>query len=51
MSNADLSDRQLLRDAIAALRDKNMERAKLLFAEFSERRLARIKAKVANDLA
>ena len=51
MSNADLSDRQLLSEALTAFREKNIERAKPLFAEFSERRVAKVKAKVANDLA
>lgn len=51
MSNADLNDRQLLREAIAAFREKNIERARPLFAEFYERSVARVKAKVANDPA
>ncbi|MBW8843216.1 MAG: hypothetical protein JF608_15740 [Sphingomonadales bacterium] len=51
MSNTDLSDLQLLREAIAAFRTKNIERAKPLFAKYAERRLARIKTKVANDVA
>jgi hypothetical protein len=51
MSNADLNDRQLLREAITAYRKKNIERARPLFAEFSERSIARVKAKVANDPA
>ncbi|WEK02377.1 MAG: hypothetical protein P0Y59_12060 [Candidatus Sphingomonas phytovorans] len=51
MSNADLNDRQLLREAIAAFREKDIERARPLFAEFSERSVARVKARVANDPA
>lgn len=51
MSSADLSDFQLLREAFAAVRAKNIERAKPLFAEFAERRVAKVKAKVANDVA
>jgi len=51
MSNADLSDPELFRAALAAFREKNIERARPLFAEYAERRVARVKAKVANDLA
>jgi hypothetical protein len=51
MSNTKLSDHQLLDKAKAALREKDGERAKLLFAEFSERSVASVKAKVANDPA
>lgn len=51
MSNTELSDYQLLDKAKAALREKNGDRAKILFAEFSERSVARNKAKVANDFA
>jgi hypothetical protein len=51
MSNTELSDRRLLDIAKAALREKDGERAKALFAEFSERSVARDKAKVANDTA
>lgn len=50
MSNADLSDFKLLREAIAALRQKGAEGAKPLFAEFAERRAAKSKAEVANDV-
>lgn len=50
MSNTDLSDLQLLNDAKAALRDKDKHRAAALWAEFCERSVARVKAKVANDL-
>ncbi|MDB5678076.1 hypothetical protein [Sphingomonas bacterium] len=49
MSNTELSDHQLLDVAKAALREKDSERAKLLFAEFSERSVARDKARVAKD--
>ena len=51
MSNAELSDHQLLDKAKAALRDKDGDRAEVLFAEFSDRSVARNKARVANDLA
>ena len=51
MSNPELSDYQLLGEAKAALREKDIERAKPLFAEFSERSVAKVKAKVANDPA
>lgn len=51
MSNPELSDYQLLDEARAALREKDIERAKPLFAEFSERSVAKVKAKVANDPA
>jgi hypothetical protein len=51
MSNTDLSDFQLLRTAIAAYREKNIERAKPLFAEYAARRRAKLKTKVANDVA
>jgi DNA phosphorothioation-dependent restriction protein DptG len=49
MSNTELSNRQLLDIAKAALGEKDAERAKLLFAEFSKRSVARDKARVAND--
>jgi len=49
MSNKELSDHQLLEIAKAALLEKDGERAKVLFAEFSERSVARDKTKVAND--
>ena len=49
MSNPELSDEQLLNEAKTAHREKDIERAKRLFAEFSERSLAKVKAKVAND--
>jgi hypothetical protein len=51
MSNVELSDHQLLDKAKAALREKDVEHAKLLFAEFFERSVARNEAKVANDPA
>lgn len=51
MSNSELSDRQLLDQVRAAVREKNMERAKPLVAEFAARSVARVKAKVANDTA
>jgi len=50
MSEADLSDRQLLLAVRAAVREKDLERAKPLFAEYAERIVARLKAKVANDV-
>lgn len=49
MSSIDLSDRQLLREAFSALREKNVDHAKLLFARFSANRVAKVKALVAND--
>jgi hypothetical protein len=49
MSSIDSSDRQLLREAVSALREKNVERAKPLFARFAENRAAKVKALVAND--
>lgn len=49
MSNAELSDHQLLDKAKAALSVKDGDLAKVLFAEFSDRSVARNKAKVAND--
>jgi len=51
MSNARLSDRQLLAEAVAAFRKKDFKRAKPFLAEFSKRSLAKYKAKVANDTA
>ena len=51
MSTPELSDNQLLAEAKVALREKNGKRAKVFFAEFSERSLARNKARVANDAA
>jgi len=51
MSNAELSDHQLLDKAKTALRVKDRNRAKVLFAEFSDRSVARNKARVANDPA
>ena len=51
MSYIELSDRQLLDQARAAVREKNMDRTKPLFAEFAERSVTRVKAKVANDTA
>jgi hypothetical protein len=51
MSNTELNDHQLLAGAKAALRQKDGERAKAFFAKFSERSLARNKARVANDPA
>jgi hypothetical protein len=49
MSNAELSDRQLLRAALATFREKDIERAKPLFAEYLERSVISLKAKVASD--
>lgn len=51
MSNTALSDHWLLNEAKAALREKDGERVKALFDKFSERSVARSKAKVANDPA
>ena len=51
MSNDELSDRQLLDAACAAVREKGLEQAKPLFAEYAARSVARVKAKVANDVA
>jgi hypothetical protein len=51
MSNTEMSDHQLLDKAKTAIHEKDGERAKVLFAEFSERSVARNKAKVANDPA
>ena len=51
MSNAELSDHQLLDEAKTALRQKDGDRAKGLFTEHSKRSIARDKAKVANDSA
>ena len=51
MSNSESSDWQLLGEARVALREKDLERARPLFAEYSERRLARLMAKeIANDV-
>jgi len=50
VSEADLSDRQLLLAVRAAVREKDLERAKPLFAEYAERSVVRLKAKVANDV-
>lgn len=51
MNSTELSDRELLDNAKAALREKGKERAKVLLAKFSKRSVARDKAKVANDPA
>ena len=51
MSNTEMSDHQLIDNAKAALREKDGKRAKVLFAELSERSVARNKAQVANDPA
>jgi len=51
MSNAELSDHQLLDKAKTALRQKDGDRAKGLFTEYSKRSVARHQAKVANDPA
>jgi hypothetical protein len=51
MSNTELSDHQLLDKAKTAFREKDRDRAKILFAEFSDRSVVRNKAKVANDHA
>jgi hypothetical protein len=51
MSNTALSDHRLINEAKAALREKDGERAKAFFDKFSERSVARSKAKVANDPA
>lgn len=53
MSSIDFSDadRQLLREAVGALREKNIARAKPLLAQFSANRVAKVKALVANDAA
>lgn len=50
MSNPELSDNQLLDEAKAAVRQKDNERAKPFLAEYRKRRMAVLKAKVANDL-
>ena len=50
MSNAELSDRKLLHAALTAFREKDLERAKPLFAEYTERSVARLRAKAANDV-
>jgi hypothetical protein len=49
MSNRGLSDQRLLEEAKSALRQKDIDRAKPLLAEFSERSVANAKGKVAND--
>ena len=49
MSNTEFDDCELLNLAAAAIREKDPERAKPLLAEFSERSVARVKARVAND--
>ncbi|WP_168355935.1 hypothetical protein [Sphingomonas gei] len=49
MSNAELTDQQLLNEAQAAFREGGKERAKPFLVEFSRRSVARDKAKVAND--
>lgn len=49
MSNRGLSDQRLLDEAKSALRQKDIDRAKPLLAEFSERSVASAKGKVAND--
>ena len=51
MNKPELSDYQLLGEAKAALREKDIKRAKPLFAKFFERSVAKVKAKVANDPA
>jgi hypothetical protein len=51
MSKTELSDFELLDKAKAALRVKDTKCAEPLFAKFSERREARVKAKVENDPA
>jgi hypothetical protein len=51
MSNVELSDHQLLDKAKTALRQKDGDRAKGLFTEYSKRSVARDRAKVANDPA
>jgi hypothetical protein len=51
MSNTELSDNQLFAKVRAAFREKDGDLAKVLFAEFSDRSLARNKARVANDPA
>lgn len=51
MSNTKLDDYQLLDEAKAALGGKDVERATPLFAEYFRRRVAAVKAKVANDPA
>lgn len=51
MSNAELTDHQLLNEAKAAFRERGRECAKPFLAEYSRRSLARDKAKVANDIA
>jgi hypothetical protein len=51
MSSTELSDRQLLAEVKAAVREKRLDRAKLFFDELHTRGLARLKAKVANDIA
>jgi hypothetical protein len=50
MSTTDSSDFKLFRAALARIREKGIESAKPLLAEFSERRVAKAKAKVANDV-
>jgi hypothetical protein len=49
MSNAELTDQQLLNEASAAFREGGKERAMPFLAEFSRRSVARDKAKAAND--
>lgn len=51
MSNTELTDHQLLAEIKAAVREKDSNRAKAFAAEFSERSLARNKARAANDHA
>lgn len=51
MSNAELSDEQLLAEIKVAQLGKDVERAQSLVTTFSERSLARVQAKVANDPA
>lgn len=51
MSHPDYTDAELLNEIKVAQRDKDIERAKSLMMVFSERSLARVKAKVANDVA
>ena len=46
MNNTDSNDFQLFK---TALREKDTERRKALLVEFSDRRVRKVKAKVAND--
>jgi hypothetical protein len=51
MNSTELNDFELLDKAKAALCEQDAKRAEPFFAEFSERRAARVKAKAANDPA